>query len=265
MKQYIQTKNVLILILFILLAFSFLFNLLSYAPIKNKIPTFSKDNKKIIETKEVPKTISCTRITRLENKSQYDRALSLIYQRISEGIGTKYKYFPAELTYCIKIIEEEIDKSSDLEGYFILNNEDIQPNYYPIIVNSHYQEADDVVIALLLVHEINHVQQYMDIQNGKTPLTCEEKEIESFLAQRDFFPHLNIEEIKSLNSRYYIDESIVSSLHPQIKILYSMLGTHPESGCKGFFDFKCYEDHIYNELKQMITSDSYYKKQCNLK
>lgn len=259
MKQYARAKNILIIILLILLAFSILFIFLDYAPIKNKIPTFSKETTNIIETKGEPKTLSCNRTTRLENKQQYDRALSLIYQRISEGIGTKYKYFPVELTNCIKIIEE-IDKSTDIEGYFILNNEDIKSNYYPIIVNSRYQEADDVVIALLLIHEINHVQQYINTQNGNEHLSCIEREIESFYAQQDFWPLLNSEEGQSILSRYHSDES----LHPQIIILFTMLNSFSESKCD-FWDFKCSESYLRTKLEKIIRNDSYYKKQCNLK
>lgn len=210
----------------------------------------------IIETQ---KKIICTRTTRLENEPQYDRALSLIYQRVFEGIGTKYKYFPAELANCIKIIEEKTDISSDIEGYFILNNENIKHNYYPIVVSSRYQNADDVVIALLLVHEMNHVQQYINTQNGSAPLSCVDNEIESFLAQRDFWPLLNSEERQSLLSRYHSDES----LHPQIEVLFSMLGTLSESKCD-FIDFKCGATYIRNKLKKIITSNSYYKEQCDL-
>lgn len=254
-------KPFLFVAIFLLLIILFLFfNTHNYISEKISIFNSIKNTESQTVNTEKPKIVSCTRTTRLDNEPQYDRALSLIYQRISEAKGTKYKYFPPELTNCIKIIEEKIDESSETEGYFIFNSKDIKINYYPIIVNSRYQEADDVVIALLLMHEMNHVQQYINTQNGKTPLSCIESEIESFLAQRDFWAYLNTEEASSLISRYNSDES----LHPQIKILFLMLGTHSESGCGDFFNFKCYEDHIHDELKQIITTDSYYKKQCEL-
>lgn len=260
MRRKLKINSIVMVILLILLTIGIFINFNNYSPYKNKLVSLLGSTTETTKITEESKMVTCTRATRLENQPQYDRALSLINQRLSSTKLSTYKQFPAGLTNCIEIIEEITDKSSNIEGYFYLNSEDIKSNYYPIVVNVRYQEADDVVIALLLIHEINHVQQYMDIQNGKTSLSCVETEIESFLAQRDFWAYLNTEEAQSLLSRNKSDDS----LHPQIKTLFSMLGTHPESGCKDFWDFKCYDDHVHNELEQIIISDSYYRKQCNL-
>ena len=110
----------------------------------------------------------CTRIERWENKPQYDRALSLIQQRIQESIeldkgtdgDTAFTNFPPDLVNCIFIKEEDIDDKSGIEGYFALDNNEIKNNYFPITVDKDYKEADDIVTALLIAHEMAHIKRY---------------------------------------------------------------------------------------------------------
>jgi hypothetical protein len=228
---------------------------------------------------EKPKTISCARTVRLDNKPQYDRALSLIQQRIDENhkywtnAGEQYQdmlfiNFPPELVNCIKISEEDTRGSTGVEGYFTFNGQDIKKDYYPITVSTDYGFTDDIVTALLLSHEMTHVQQYMDALNGKNSLSCIDSEIDAFIAQLDFYGILNDEEISSVYYRIHGSDEVF--LHPQLKMLDTMLTINRESGC-GFRDlFKgkdsthCVDINLRNKLREILTDDSYYRKQCGL-
>lgn len=217
---------------------------------------------------ERPKTVTCTRTIRLNNDPQYDRALSLIQQRIDdnnkwwdkygETVDGRFKHFPPELVNCIKISEETTTGTGGPEGYFTFNSKDIKENYYPITVSSDYRLADDIETALLLTHEITHVQQYINTLNGKDSLSCIDKEIEAFRSQLDFYVLLNSEENSSVYNRIQSDKN----LHSELQMLDTMMTINRESNCK--FDGPCLDANLTNKLKEMLTSDSYYRKQCGL-
>ena len=236
-----------------------------------KINTLTNDESKAKTTSvknDLLLKVECTRKTRLDNLPQYDRALSLVQQRVDEN--NKYwsndetfkdqifKYFPPDLVNCIKISEEDINKSTGLEGYFTFNSKDIKTDYYPITVSSNYRSTDDIVTTLLLSHEMTHVQQYIDVLNGKAALSCIDREIEAFIAQLKFYVMLSNEEHSSVYYRIQNDEN----LHSQLKILDAMLTINRDSNCK--FDGDCMDVNLRNKLRVMITNDSYYKKQCKL-
>lgn len=217
---------------------------------------------------DTPKTTSCTRTTRLDNKPQYDRALSLIQQRVDENNkwwdkygenkDGRFKHFSPELINCIKISEEAIKNSTGLEGYFIFNSKDIKTDYYPIIVSTDYSFTDDIVTALLLSHEITHVQQYIDTINGKNAEACIDSEIDAFIAQLDFYVILNVEENSSAYHRIQNDKS----LHSQLQIIKMMTTINRDSDCE-MMDVNCKDVNLRNKLRNFLKEDSYYKQQCS--
>lgn len=223
------------------------------------------------ENKETVKTISCTRTTRLENKPAYDRALSLIQERVvQQYTGQKFDYFPSELTNCIKIEEQKSENMSGLEGYFIFNDEKIKDNYYPIVVSSSYIFVDDITTALLLSHEITHVQQYIDSLNKKNELSCVEKEVNAFMSQMGLYLELNSEENSSVYYRLKND----NHLHPQIKMIDNMIQAGKKGNCfsksntkdQNYFSnvLECQDKYMRQGLREIISKDEDYKKQCNL-
>lgn len=243
-----------------------------------------------------PNLISCTRTTRLDNLPQYDRALSLIQQRLivnlerfKDNNRAIFTYFPPELTNCIKVVEEAPNQLNDFEGYFKFNGKDIKSNYYPIVVNSKYVESDDVLIALLLTHEITHVQQYLDSANNIKTFSCVDGEVAAFLASERFYVSgLNDEENRSVRNR--IDEALdnnktgwslkyPNSFDGQLLMLDAIqnLYSSPDSKCKvdykgsseSFFKelgphTECVDAEVLVLLKKIIEEDDHYKKQCSL-
>jgi hypothetical protein len=217
---------------------------------------------------------TCTRTARLPNEPQYDRALSIIHQRVKEDIewweiyGDKnssdkkgFRVFPAQLTNCIKVIEKDISDTG-AEGYFTFDSKSIKPNYFPMIIDKSYFFMDDIVIALLLTHEMTHVQQYIDSINGKSKLSCVDKEVEAFMAQLDFYVILNMGEESSIYNRIHGEED----LSPQLAIIDTMTTINRESGCGLEGDdlgTKCRVDNLRKQLETMIAEDDFYMKQCS--
>ncbi|EKE12884.1 MAG: hypothetical protein ACD_13C00134G0045 [uncultured bacterium] len=251
-------------------AFRF-FNLKNF--IGDKIGSFSKKSSEIQNTNtEKSKTASCTRTTRLENKPQYDRALSLIAERYevwekSPGLNT----FPSQLTNCIKIVESDVRASQKVEGYFEFNGEEIKDNYFPIYVDKDYSYSDDIVNALLLVHEITHVRQYLDLLNGKDNLSCIDKEVEAFFGEWEFSRFQGDETNKSIDLRIKYDED----LNPQLQIIKSINNYIVSQKFVGLVELckdessnnpcsKIIDDHQKQMIKEIVVSDDYYQKQCEL-
>jgi hypothetical protein len=215
----------------------------------------------------------CTRTSRLENEPVYDRALSLVNEKYTmwESGGKSnygsYYFFPSQLTNCIKIIEGDIRDSVEAEGYFIFNDEEIKTNYFPIYVDKEYRKTDDLVTALLLVHEITHVRQYLE---GDKNTSCIDREVEAFDATYNFYRWQYGENEKTLNLRILYDED----LHPQLQtikgisqILNAGVITPLSQLCNGVVGEKC-TDRINQDrsrkIKTIISQDSYYKEQCGL-
>jgi hypothetical protein len=214
---------------------------------------------------------SCSRTTRLENAPQYDRALSLVHQRIDERNKwcdedckdeyerLRFQRFPANLTNCIKVTEEDLYPKA--EGYFTFHSEEIRPDYYPIAVDRGYYFTDDVLIAILLAHELAHVQQYIDEVSGKDQLSCIDKEVEAFVTQLEFYTLLNTGENNSIVRRMQEDSE---DLHPQLAMLKAMTTINRQSPCdildKEYGE--CRDANLRRHLKEIISEDSHYRRQC---
>lgn len=220
---------------------------------------------------EKPKTVSCTRTARLENKPYFDRALSLIDEKYKGWDGDNYLswyFFPPELTNCIKVIEGDIRKTDNVEGYFVFNGNEIKDNYFPIFVDKDYVFSDDVVNSLLLVHEITHVRQYLDVMNGKSDLSCIDKEVEAFYAEWMFYRAQIGETKKSIDLRIEYDKE----LNPQLQIIKSINDRFSSKGivmsitelCKGknMTTSECITQDQENTIKPIIDNDEFYKKLC---
>lgn len=217
-------------------------------------------------------TDGCTRTTRLNNEPQYDRALSLIQQRIDDNEkwcdkncesskyekSLRFNHFPANLTNCIQIVEEDIDGA---EGYFTFHSEDIKSNYLPITIDDSYNFSDDTLTALLITHEMTHVQQYFDSLKGNDLLSCRDKEVEAFISQIDFYTKLSNEEISSVVLKMNEEKE---DKHPQVAMLKAMIEINRDGTCPLFTDEECSQKHLRNELFKLITDESIYRHQCKL-
>lgn len=225
-----------------------------------------------VENDMATKIVLCTRDTRLENKPSYDRALSLIaekydmWEKSGEGFGSYY-FFPSKLVNCIKVNEGEVRNTSGAEGFFKFHDDQIKDDYFPITIDSDYSYNDDILNALLLVHEVTHVQQYIDTLNGKDSLSCIDKETEAFFAQFRFYSIQFPEVRKSMDLRIENDKN----LHPQLAMIQNIKNSMSLDGVRAKClnnpnnkDENCIDNYRKNEIKQMLMKDDFYLKQCGL-
>lgn len=259
------------LILVLLLAAMFLFYKLNLG---KKVENKANVEKNV--KKEEPKIISCTRTTRLENKPVYDRALSFIGEKYSlwdkEYLNGEesYSYFPSQLVNCIKINEGNLRNTTGGEGYFIFNGDEIKENYFPITVDQDYSYNDEAVNALLLIHEITHVQQYIDSFNKGIKLSCLDMEVDAFYTQLRFYSFQFPETRKSMDLRIQNDKD----LNPQLQIIKNIqdqMWLNFDERTNGFFNSSGKSDHEKylenfdkNIIKKLLLKNDSYKEECNL-
>lgn len=218
-----------------------------------------------------PISVVCTRKERYDNQPQYDRALSLIEQRINESIEREkqtgpntilpaFRYFPPELLNCIYIEEGD---TGEAEGYFVSDNENIRSNYFPIFVSSKYSQTDDLTTAVLLVHEITHVQQYLDRLNSENKYTykikdCLYDEARAFVAQYEFYSNLNVDEVSSVGARMFSNTE-----NPQIRMLDVLRKEDIKSGDVCGLDLRCSREVLRVAMQNYLIEDEFYSEQCN--
>jgi hypothetical protein len=259
----------LIVIFVILVAYTVVISIL-YIKNNNQIQA-DKNNINHTENSELDEiaAVGCSRSTRLTNIPAYDRALSLIEERtnFAQANGwASWNFFPPQLINCIVVISAETRDETGAEGYFIFNDDRISDDYFPITVDDSYSYSDDATTALLLVHEITHVQQYIQLLNGKDKLSCIDKEVEAFYAQFEFLGIQTSEAFKSIDYRIQHDDK----LHPQLQILKSLRDNSSFLGRRECFlnsgenGQDCADNFMKNKIKQVLLLDAFYIKQCNL-
>ncbi|HUQ84896.1 MAG TPA: hypothetical protein VM077_01100 [Candidatus Limnocylindrales bacterium] len=245
-----------------------------YYFVKNQQVQVEKNDTKVqLDANEkIVKKLGCTRKTRLDNKPPHDRALSLIeekyklWEKSGEGKGSWY-FFPSELVNCIKVIESDVRNKTGAEGHFIFNDSKIKENYFPITLDKDYSYADDSINSLILVHEITHVEQYINSLNKSDGLTCIDKEVEAFYAQWKFYGIQFPEARKSIDYRIENDKD----LHPQLQMLSVLKNNFDIDGVStecfygsGKNDTECIDKYRKNEIKQILVQDDFYRTQCKL-
>lgn len=246
---------------------------------KNRINNQNSVNEAIQNETQDSEKLICDRTTRLENDPNIDRALSLINERLTM-YGTYKGFFSPQLTNCIKVNIEHIEDNgeNETEGYFDPNNPDIKSNYFPITIddNSNFL-ADDLSTALLLVHEITHVAQYIDDYNlaidekespsilgallVKTKSGCLDDEVSAFRNQLMFaITALNEEERKSIDYRIENDDDP----HPQLEILKNLRDSfdNVQYDCEKY-DSDCISGRINMHIYNVLKDSGAYDEQCS--
>lgn len=180
---------------------------------------------------------------------EFKRILSLIDQRMGD----------TGLSSCLDISYGDVTKTSGAEGVFLFDISQASVDRLPIFVDRSYKDADDLVTAILLVHEIKHARQFIDVLNGVDKLSCLDKEVEAFLTQLAFMTKLNNEEIKSVAARMNFENW---GLNPQLALVkkFLILSRKYDSTCDG--DGKCMAQKLINDVSSSVYNDPGYKKQC---
>lgn len=203
---------------FFVLAVILLFSLFSFLAL-NYFGIFKPQNHKSssLEDNNVKQEL-CTRTKAFPLDPQFNNSLDLIAQRSknaealeAKNIPTSSKiprYFPVlDYRNCIDIFySDRIPDLKNTSAWF--DSESSTPNHLIIKVNPVYQnqKIDNLVMAMLLAHELTHVQQYFDIRSG-VKMTCLQQETDAFLWQIRFLAILNRDEQPKLmnlvKTKYY--------------------------------------------------------------
>lgn len=197
--------------------------------------------------------IICDRSEPYPIPSEFDRAISLIIQRLQEKnnpIITIRADSIKSIKNCLNIQYASTDgEMKGAEGLFYFSpsssKEDLK-----ILVSPRYQIKDDLLTAILLSHELTHA--YLYTIDGNSFLSCLEDEAQAFRLQLLFMSTLNYEEIASLTYRYNnrtSPESVAALDLPLTVVNYSSVGPSES-------------DHAYNKVLNYVKNSTYYQEQC---
>ncbi len=195
----------------------------------------------------------CTRTTPYDNPPEFTRAISLVNQRYVEA--KLPGAIDESISNCIDIQYTDLS-NKEAEGYFIFDPNS-STNDLKIYVDNSYKSYDDILTALLLSHELKHVQQFIDYKTKGTDVSCFDKEIEAFSWQFGFLTDLNAEERKSLYNRI--------SYNPNINNAYAMTWQliqlyNNTNDCSN--ENTCVGGSTMQQLKNMVINNPFYQKQC---
>lgn len=152
--------------------------------------------------------IVCIRKTGYEIPEEFRRSLSLITQRFDQAGEERAKIwssFIKRVENCLNIQyakpgDENFTNDSNTEGMFTFYPSQSMERF-DIIISPRYSVKDDLLTAVLLVHEISHVRDFINDQKDGEPIGCFETEGVAFSTQNYFASILNQEEVNSINAR----------------------------------------------------------------
>lgn len=140
--------------------------------------------------------IFCTREVPYQNPDEFNRAYSLIIQR-TEKFNTSF----ADIKNCVQISYAESDEEmTGAEGQFSFvpgqSAEKLE-----ILVSPRYKAKDDLITAVLLMHELTHAEDYVGGLLAGKEVDCFKTEANAFQNQNWLIYLLNPEERASIDAR----------------------------------------------------------------
>ena len=204
-------------------------------------------------------TLYCGRLEPYAIPQEFERALSLIIQRLKQANTSEsspYSEVIKSVRNCLDIQYAASDNElKDAEGVFIFT-ESGNKDRLQILVSPRYQANDDLLTAILLSHELAHAILY-SISND-TRLTCYENEVAAFWKQLVFYAALNEQEKSSLTSRANDWLFQTSGVSPEafnvLNFFFRDLPTYSSEGP--------YKEVGKNKIYNYIKGSSFYQRQC---
>jgi len=156
-------------------------------------------------------------------REEFTRALSLIFQRLEQSPyeGPKGRAAAYQgIRNCVEIsYDASMTDQLDAHGMFHFDQTSTRDRL-EISVSPSYSLKDDLLTALLLVHELNHALYHATGADQR--ISCFRNEADAFLATGNFMANLNPEEWDSLKARAARDPSSLAS--QEIQTQYATLG-----------------------------------------
>lgn len=199
----------------------------------------------------------CIRDKPYDKPPEFDRALSLVKQRVNSFLSSKgINEYDFSFFNCLDI---KYSNLSDQEGLFTFDPKDSSLEKLQILVNNSYKENDDLLTAFLLSHEAYHAGNFLNMVNTGEEMSCIDNEVNAFSSQLLFVQTLNPQEHKSINQRF--NEGYFQ-LNPPLKMMWDLwiIKENADRYCGANSD--CYNKKITADIKNTVTSNPYYQKQC---
>jgi len=209
----------------------------------------------------------CNRKEPYKLEPEFDRALSLITQRELQSPESSIASIN-RWKNCLNIVYKNLP---DAEGMFFFDNNSSTQDL-TIFVSDTYKSSDDILTAILLRHELEHVSQFIkQIETGiKTP--CFNAEAQAYYSELVFMVnYLNEEEGSSITQKVaqfqkggYRGKSMESATAG----LYGMLDKAATvyTQCMSIQDVDalrvCMKDKMMNSIDQELRSNPAYIQQC---
>jgi|YNPMSStandDraft_2_1061718.scaffolds.fasta_scaffold07604_1 hypothetical protein len=224
-----------------------IFIFLSFFVILDKILEIN-DNQILTEKTNNSTNTLCKRTEPYDIAPEFQRAYSLILQRLSQS---NYKEFQdkAKVLYAIRNCVEikYAESENDLKGaegvfYFY---PDSDKERLQILVNPKYQVYDDLLTSILLIHELEHAlnYSYANFNSNFKKMSCYEEEAYAYLQQLMFLFLLNQQERLSLTKRQT----------PETERLFKLMDKLVVTK---------YDGSLEINPMPYVTSHPYYQKQC---
>jgi len=199
----------------------------------------------------------CTRTTPYDNPPELARSLSLVSERWNAP--TNAPTGKGSMKNCLHLIYKDHSEMNNAEGFFSFDKNS-SPNDIRIYIDSTYKGYDDILTASLLKHEVIHATIYYMALEGTPPPTCVENEVDAFYSELVFLVNLNQEEWKSITYRLTQNPHLNSAYEMTNYLL--LLNKAGDDKCANNSD--CWTTHVKNELKNWVSSNPYYQKECSL-
>lgn len=190
---------------------------------------------------------SCPRTKPYEMEPEFSRALNLITQRYTNGVNDpEFSDLFKEIINCVDVKYALNDADIvGAEGLFSFeagqSNEKLS-----ILVSPRYKAQDDLVTAILLMHEFTHAMNYVVGYGIGKPFDCFEDEAMAFQAEQYFILNLNPEEKRSVIVR------LVNNPSPELRdIAYTIQAIDNSKGAS-----------TKEKALNYVKSQPYYQKQC---
>lgn len=202
-------------------------------------------------------TTFCNRDTPHTMPEEFNRAISLIVQRLKNDKNSNFKDMNniyarsiEKTKNCLDIQYDSnniLNKDSSGMFHFSMNstNEDLK-----ILVSPMYRSSDDLLTAVLLIHEITHANNYATgLENS---ISCYEDEALAFTNEFGFFVALTNEERSSILGRYGKSQEADQF----INFWYYLAKQSTD------LNGKVSGDSLFNSSLKYVKSSKFYQNQC---
>lgn len=245
-----------------------------------------------INSAKIENNVFCKRNEPYELSPEFERGLSLLYQRIEEHqndstvqeelkptIDTMFK-----IRNCLNVKYSE-SENNESEGFFVFDPNSSTENL-EIYVNKKYSVYDDALTALLLAHEITHAVQLVESRINDIDKSCVDKEIESIRMEYRLLRSFTYAENTSITSRithetesrknlpnslqekmveYSGLTGVIQLLDIQEKMLDICSAENENRSPNQWVNiFECAGKMESEYIREYITTNPFYIEQCNL-